>query len=58
MNNPGLIVHDDKVDDAATAILDNVRTGGYSAKGNGIISISPVDEIISIRTGEKEAKIL
>ena len=53
-----LIVPDDKVNDAVTAILDNARSGGRGAKGDGINAISPVEEVISVRTGEKGAKIL
>lgn len=53
-----LIVWDSKVDAAVDTILGKARTGRQGEKGDGIIAISPVDEVISVRTGEKGAGIL
>jgi len=53
-----LIVHDDKLEHTVKTILDNARSGKEGAQGDGIIAISSVEEVISVRTGEKGAKIL
>ncbi|MFQ5952269.1 MAG: P-II family nitrogen regulator [Candidatus Omnitrophota bacterium] len=38
----------------ANIILENARTG---YKGDGIVVISPIDDIISIRTGDRGEKV-
>lgn len=53
-----VIVHDDKVDLVVDTILSKAKTAGHGAKGDGIIAVSPVDEIISVRTGKKGAQAL
>lgn len=53
-----LIVHDDKVDAVIDTILSKARSGGHGTKGDGIIAVSPVEEVISVRTGERGAEIL
>ena len=53
-----LIVHDEKVDMVIDAILSKARSGGHGAKGDGIIAVSHVEEVISVRTGERGADIL
>ncbi len=53
-----VIVNDDKVDSVVDTILTNARSGGHGARGDGIIAISPVEEVISVRTGKKGAHIL
>ena len=45
-----LVVDDNDLDRVTNAITDVARTGSI---GDGKIFISPVDEIIRIRTGEK-----
>ena len=45
-----LIVDDDKVDKVVDVICDTARSGKV---GDGKIFVSPVDEVIRIRTGER-----
>lgn len=51
-------VNDDKIDSIIAAILKTARTGEHGAQGDGIIAVSPVEDVISIRTGEKGAHAL
>ena len=44
------VVSDDKVEAAITAITEAVRTGEI---GDGKIFITPVDEVVRIRTGDR-----
>jgi nitrogen regulatory protein P-II 1 len=46
-----LVCHDSCVEKAVKIVGDNGRTG---YKGDGIIVISPVDDVVNMRTGEKE----
>ena len=46
-----LICPDECVQEIKEAILKNARTGH---KGDGIIAVSPVEEAINIRTGERK----
>ena len=52
-----LFVHDDKVEDAVNAILEHARSGSQGAKGDGIIAVSAVEEVICVRTGQRGEKI-
>ena len=45
-----IIVHDEEVEHVVEAIVDVARTGRI---GDGKIFVSPVDEVIRIRTGER-----
>jgi nitrogen regulatory protein P-II 1 len=50
-----LVIEDDQVDGAIEAILNAAKTGRI---GDGKIFISPVEEAIRIRTGEKGAEAI
>jgi nitrogen regulatory protein P-II 1 len=52
-NRIELIVPDGKVDDVTGVIVRHARTG---FAGDGIIGVYPMDFMIKIRTGEKEAE--
>ena len=45
-----VVVHDDKLDAAVSAIADAARTGEI---GDGKIFVTPVDDVMRIRTGER-----
>lgn len=45
-----LIVKDEDVDEVSQAVIEAARTGDV---GDGKIFISPIDNVIRIRTGEK-----
>ena len=45
-----IIVPDDKAADIVQVIIDNAKTGKI---GDGKIFVTPVEEVIRIRTGEK-----
>jgi nitrogen regulatory protein P-II 1 len=45
-----LILKDEDVEEVCTALINAARTGEV---GDGKIFISPIDEVIRIRTGEK-----
>lgn len=45
-----IVVEDDKVDMVVDKVIDAARTGEI---GDGKIFVSPIDEIIRIRTGER-----
>jgi nitrogen regulatory protein PII len=47
-----LVVRDEDVDDAVRAIVQTART---DAPGDGIVTVSDVDGIMRIRTGELDA---
>jgi nitrogen regulatory protein PII len=49
------VVNDDKVEAAITAISNAARSGEI---GDGKIFVSPVDEVVRIRTGERGATAL
>lgn len=44
-----LVVSEDRVDQVVEAIIENTRSGKV---GDGKIFISPVDQVVRIRTGE------
>lgn len=50
-----LVVHDHEVDDVTDAIVKAARTGRI---GDGKILISPVEQVIRVRTGESGANAL
>jgi len=50
-----IVVSDDKVESAITAISNAARSGEI---GDGKIFVSPVDEVVRIRTGERGAAAL
>ncbi|MDA8387859.1 MAG: P-II family nitrogen regulator [Nitrospiraceae bacterium] len=50
-NRVEIIVPDEKVDEAARAIVRHGKTG---FAGDGIIGVYPMDYAMKIRTGEKE----
>ncbi|MDH3235757.1 MAG: P-II family nitrogen regulator [Alphaproteobacteria bacterium] len=50
-----LVIEDDQVDGAIEAILTSAKTGRI---GDGKIFVSPVEEAIRIRTGEKGAEAI
>ena len=50
-----IVVNDDKVEAAITAISNAARSGEI---GDGKIFVSPVDEVVRIRTGERGATAL
>jgi nitrogen regulatory protein PII len=45
-----IVVDDDKVDTVVTAVQDAARTGEI---GDGKIFITPVEEVVRIRTGDR-----
>jgi nitrogen regulatory protein PII len=45
-----IVCPDERVEEIVQVIQENARTG---RKGDGIIVISPVEEVIRIRTGER-----
>ncbi|MBM7636182.1 P-II family nitrogen regulator [Streptococcus saliviloxodontae] len=45
-----IVVHDDSVDEVVDLICQAVRTGEV---GDGKIFVSPIEEVIRIRTGER-----
>lgn len=45
-----LICNDDCVERVKSAILEHARTG---RKGDGVIAISPIEEAVKIKSGEK-----
>ena len=45
-----VVVNDDKLDAAVTAIADAARTGEI---GDGKIFVTPVEDVMRIRTGER-----
>lgn len=49
------VVNDDKVEAAVNAISDAARSGEI---GDGKIFVSPIDEVVRIRTGERGAAAL
>lgn len=53
MDKIELICNDECMDRVKDCIIDSARTG---YKGDGLIAVSPVEEAISIRTGEKAVK--
>ncbi|MCD1295549.1 transcriptional regulator [Methanocella sp. CWC-04] len=50
-----IIVDDDRVESLVSTIVDNTRTGNI---GDGKIFIIPVDNVVRIRTGEKDGEAL
>ena len=50
-----IVVNDDKVEAAITAISNAARSGEI---GDGKIFVSPVDEVVRIRTGERGSAAL
>ena len=46
------VVNDDMVDDVVNAIIQGARTGKI---GDGKIWVSPIEEMVRIRTGERGA---
>ena len=50
-----VVVPDDQVDSTVDAVLDGARTG---AIGDGKIWVLPVDALIRVRTGERDADAL
>ena len=49
-----LVVDDDKVDAAVTAILSTGQTGNF---GDGKLFVSPVDRVYTIRTARQEQRL-
>lgn len=49
------VVHDHEVADMLTAIAESARTGMI---GDGKVFVSPVDDVLRIRTGETGAEAL
>lgn len=50
-----VVVDSDKVDAVLDAIIEHARTGNV---GDGKIFVSPVEEVIRIRTGERNEQAL
>ena len=50
-----VVVSDDKLEDTLTAILETARTGEI---GDGKIFVTPVEEAIRIRTGDRGDKAI
>ena len=50
-----IVVNDNELEKATTAILESARTGNI---GDGKIFVSPVEEVIRVRTGERGEKAL
>ena len=50
-----IVVRDDEVDSLVALIVETARTGSV---GDGKIFVSPVEQIIRIRTGEKDEEAI
>ena len=50
-----VVIDDSRIDDVITAIAEAARTGEI---GDGKIFISPVDNVVRIRTGERDITAL
>ena len=50
-----IVVEDDQVDAVAAAIVGAARTGKI---GDGKVWVSPVDSLIRVRTGDRDAEAL
>ena len=50
-----IVVEDDQVDPVVAAILGAARTGKI---GDGKVWVSPVDSLIRVRTGDRDAEAL
>jgi nitrogen regulatory protein P-II 1 len=53
-----IAVNDSFVDITVNAILDSARTNGSGSVGDGKIFITPLEECIRIRTGERGGKAI
>lgn len=52
------VIPDDKKDAVVQSIVDAARSGDGGAIGDGKIFISPVSEVIRVRTGERDGDAL
>ena len=52
------VVKDDQKDAVIEAIVSNARSGEDGAIGDGKIFVSPVSEVVRVRTGERDALAL
>ena len=52
------VVNDDQKDAVIAAIVANARSGEDGAIGDGKIFVSPVSEVVRVRTGERDGAAL